>query len=159
VRVHIGRHGGRSNALFVGGHSAGAQLAALLGVDAQYLGREKLELDDVRGVVALSGGYRLDEKREDVFGDAKSRAAASPINQVRRGAPAFFLGYADNDSPGREDLSREFAAALEAQGVPVQVVKAAGRNHSTLFTELTATDPTLLAIADFMRRESIHDRD
>ncbi|MFO0899156.1 MAG: alpha/beta hydrolase [Pirellulales bacterium] len=159
VREHVGRHGGRANALFVGGHSAGAQLAALLGVDSQYLGHEKLKLDDIRGVVALSGGYRLDENRADVFGDAENRAGASPINQVRRGAPAFFLGYADNDSPGREDLTREFAAALEAQGVPVQVVKATGRNHGTLFTGLTSADPTLLAIADFIRRESIHDRD
>jgi prepilin-type processing-associated H-X9-DG protein len=157
VKKHIGRHGGRANALFIGGHSAGAQLAALLGADAQYLGQEELKLEDIRGVVALSGGYRLDENRADVFGDEASRAAASPITHVRRGLPAYFLAYADNDSPGREDLSREFAAALEEQGVAVQAVKAADRNHGTLLTKLTAEDPTLLAIADFIRRESIHD--
>jgi acetyl esterase/lipase len=47
--------------MFVGGHSAGGHLAALLGTDEQYLKAEGLSLADVRGVIACSGVYRIPE--------------------------------------------------------------------------------------------------
>ncbi len=58
VSKNIGKHGGQADQLFIGGHSAGALLAALLASDEQYLKAEGLSLKEVRGVVALSGGYR-----------------------------------------------------------------------------------------------------
>jgi acetyl esterase/lipase len=61
VHDNIGKYGGRSDRMFVGGHSAGAHLAALLGTDERYLKAEGLSLADVRGVVAVSGVYRIPE--------------------------------------------------------------------------------------------------
>jgi acetyl esterase/lipase len=69
VHDNIGKYGGRADRMFIGGHSAGAHLAALLGTDEQYLKAEGLSLADVRGVVACSGVYRIPEA-DVVLGDA-----------------------------------------------------------------------------------------
>ena len=51
VHDHIATHGGDRKRLFVMGHSAGAQLAALLCTDDRYLKAEKLSLEIVKGCV------------------------------------------------------------------------------------------------------------
>jgi arylformamidase len=61
VHDHIGDYGGRADRIFVGGHSAGGHLAALLCTDERYLKAEGLSLADVRGVIACSGVYRIPE--------------------------------------------------------------------------------------------------
>lgn len=45
--------------LFLAGHSCGAHLGALLGMDPRYLKKHGLGLDAVRGVIAIGGGYDL----------------------------------------------------------------------------------------------------
>jgi len=45
--------------LFLAGHSCGAHLGALLGMDPRYLKRHELGLDEVRGVIAIGGGFDL----------------------------------------------------------------------------------------------------
>jgi acetyl esterase/lipase len=130
------KRGWRSDAVFVAGHSAGGHLAALLGTDEQYLKAEKLTLKDIRGVIALSGAYLVPEARSDVFGDEASRKAASPITHIKSGVPAFFLAYADKDSPGRDQLTKEFAAALLNAKTQVVVYEARDRDHSSLFTKI-----------------------
>src|SRR5262249_19715600 len=52
---NIGKHGGRSDRMFVSGHSAGGHLAALLGTDPSYLKDDGLTLDSIKGIVGLSG--------------------------------------------------------------------------------------------------------
>ncbi len=56
---NIARYGGRPDQLFVAGHSAGGHLAALLAVDETYLRAEGLRPADIRGVIAVSGVYRV----------------------------------------------------------------------------------------------------
>ena len=59
VHKNIARYGGNPDQVFVGGHSAGGHLAALLGSDGHYLKAHKLSLDDIRGVVPISGVFRI----------------------------------------------------------------------------------------------------
>jgi acetyl esterase/lipase len=148
------KHGWRADAIFVAGHSAGGHLAALLGTDEQYLKAEKLALSDVRGVVALSGAYVVPEDRKDVFGDEAARAAASPQTHVKGGLPPFLLVYADKDSPGRDKLTKEFAAALVGAKVEALVVEAKDREHGTLFTKIAPGDPTGDAVIAFIQKHS-----
>lgn len=53
VHEHIAEHGGDAAQLFLTGHSAGAQLVALLGTDAKRLGEHGKPLSILRGVIPL----------------------------------------------------------------------------------------------------------
>src|SRR5262249_20257600 len=52
---HAKDYGGDPDTLFVTGHSAGAQLAALVCTDGSYLKAEKLSLAHIKGCVPVDG--------------------------------------------------------------------------------------------------------
>ena len=93
VRKHVGDYGGRTDQLFVCGHSAGGHLAALLATDDQWLKAEGLSPQAIKGVVCLSGVFDVpDHLLPDVFGDdVATHRQASPIRHVQAGAPPFLL--------------------------------------------------------------------
>src|SRR5260221_11733484 len=55
VHDHIAEYGGDPDRLFIMGHSAGAQLAALLCADERYLKAEGVSLAAIRGCVPVDG--------------------------------------------------------------------------------------------------------
>src|SRR5437773_3327592 len=55
VHDHIAEHGGDPKRLFIMGHSAGAQLAALICTDDRYLKSEGLSLAVTKGCVPIDG--------------------------------------------------------------------------------------------------------
>jgi acetyl esterase/lipase len=56
---HIRECDGNPEQLFLVGHSAGGHLVALLATDEKYLKAEGLSTDTIRGVVGVSGVYRI----------------------------------------------------------------------------------------------------
>jgi acetyl esterase/lipase len=138
--------------VFVGGHSAGAHLAALVATDASYLKAEKLALSDVAGVVAISGGYRVLSIRKDVFGDEEAMKAASPFAHLKGGHPPFLIIYGEGDTPERHELSKEFRDAFKKAGGEAEVLEVKDRTHQELFTKIADGDPTTEAAIKFMSR-------
>jgi acetyl esterase/lipase len=59
ARGHVADFGGRPDQIFVAGHSAGGHLVALLATDEKYLKAQGLRTADIRGVLAVSGAYRV----------------------------------------------------------------------------------------------------
>jgi acetyl esterase/lipase len=59
TKTHIGNHGGDPSQLFLMGHSAGGHLVALLATDSRYLNNEGMSVAHLRGVIAVSGVYRI----------------------------------------------------------------------------------------------------
>src|SRR5262249_18495439 len=55
VHGHIAGHGGDPKRLFIMGHSAGAQLAALVCTDDRYLKAEGVSLASIKGCVPVDG--------------------------------------------------------------------------------------------------------
>jgi acetyl esterase/lipase len=171
---HIGEYSGDPDKLFVGGHSAGGHLAALLATDEQYLKAEGLSLKDVRGVVAVSGVYRIPDKVEFlwtagdgglgakvefktnpfdlVFGkDPKGRETASPVCHVCPGLPPFLVLCAAQDLPMLPEMADEFAKALKARKCDVKLLKVEGRNHNNIaFRATEPDDPVARAMLDFI---------
>jgi acetyl esterase/lipase len=67
TRAHVGEYGGRPDELFIAGHSAGGHLAALLATDDRYLKAEGLSTADIKGVIAVSGVYRIPAGKVDLL--------------------------------------------------------------------------------------------
>jgi acetyl esterase/lipase len=58
---NCGKYNGRADQLFLVGHSAGGHLVALAATDEKYLKAERLRRSDIKGVMAMSGVYRVPE--------------------------------------------------------------------------------------------------
>jgi acetyl esterase/lipase len=66
TRNHIAEHGGRSDEIFLMGHSAGGHLVALLATDEKYLQAEGCRSTDIKGVIGVSGVYNIPPGKMDV---------------------------------------------------------------------------------------------
>lgn len=160
TRRHIAEYGGRPDEIFVGGHSAGGHLAALLATDDAYLRAEGMGTDAIRGVIPMSGVYDLSDGNgvfEATFGhDADKRSCAAPICHVRKGLPPFLIIYADNDlAPCGREPSERFGRALRGQGDEAETLQVPHRNHlSVLLNAVVETDPVPRAVRAFIVRHS-----
>jgi acetyl esterase/lipase len=172
---NIAKFGGDPDRLFIGGHSAGGHLAALLATDEQYLKAEGLSRKDVRGVIAVSGVYRIPDKLEFmwvsegglgakvelqtnpfdlVFGKThKKREGASPLCHVCAGLPPFLIAYCDHDLPLMPEMAEEFAKALKDKKCDAELLKVEDRNHNNIMFKATrADDPLAGAMLDFIAK-------
>ena len=175
---NIGKYGGRPDQVFACGHSSGGHLVALLATDESYLKAEGLSAKDIRGVISISGIYKVDDldfklsmKSEwltvstdihpfaSVFGDdPEALKQASPITHVRRGLPPFLLMYGSLDYCPIKNTTKAFEAALEDNDDDVDVKKMLWRTHETVLVDLVhGVDPG--TAAEMMRFIERHTRE
>jgi len=152
---NIGKYGGRTDEIFVGGHSAGGHLSALLATDESYLKAEGLSFKDVRGALPLSGLFIIPKQKvfDVAFGkDQAVRQQASPITYARAGLPPFLVTYADNDLPGCDAPgAKAFCKALGAKECCADLFEAPRRNHISILLHATNdTDPVAQALLSFI---------
>ncbi len=150
------RYGGRPDQIFVGGHSAGGHLAALLATDDRYLKAEGLTLKTIRGVMPMSGVYDIADHigvLDAAFGpDRKAHRDASPLCHARADAPPFLIIYADHDLPlcGKE-TAEAFGKALRDKGCTARCLEVVQRNHMTVLLGASKdADPVARAIRAFV---------
>ncbi len=152
---NIVRYGGRADEIFVFGHSAGGHLVALLATDNTYLKYVGLGVDAIKGVIGMSGVYRIPENIfPRVFGtDPARRKQASPIEHVHPGLPPFLLLYADNDLPGCDkEPCDAFCKALKEKGNKVEEIEVKDSNHYLIIMSAPLPDePVAKAILSFIK--------
>lgn len=153
VRDHAGEYGGDPGAIVVTGHSAGAQLAALVCTDERYLKAEGLPLATVKGCVPVDGDTydvplqikTVEQKRADIyrkkFGAAGGQKNLSPVTHVAKGKgiPPFLILHVQGH-PETTGQSLRLVAALEGAGVPAKAYPAAGKTHVSLDADLGLPD-------------------
>ena len=153
VHDHAKDYGGDPDTLFVTGHSAGAQLAALICTDESYLKAEKMSLAAIRGCIPNDGDTydvplqikTVEQKRADIyrkkFGDEESQKALSPITHAAKGKhiPPFLILHVAQH-PEVKMQSEKLAKALTDAGVPARAYPADGKTHTTINSELGAPD-------------------
>ena len=137
------RHGGNPGKLFLMGHSAGAQMATLLGLNPAYLGAVGLRPGrDLRGVVGLAGPYDFlplqSETLKQIFGPEELRPASQPINFVTAGAPPMLLATGDADTTVLPRNTERLAARLRAAGNQVEAISYPGLGHAPLMGAFAA---------------------
>ena len=152
---HIAEHGGDTNRIYVGGHSAGGHLAALLGLDERYLAKYQLSPRVIRGVMGLSGVYNftIGESQDSVFGkDPEFRRAASPLFHIKTGAPPFLVTYCQWDYYSLPAQAREFHRALRTAGIDSELVYVPRESHiSEMLSVTSANDLTVAPALKFMK--------
>ncbi len=155
VHANIKKYGGRPDELFVCGHSAGGHLVSLLATDESYLKAEGLSLNDIKGVMPISGVYLIPDKwLTSVFGeDAAVRKAASPLRDIHAGCPPFCILYGDDDFPTCNVVSERFCKALEDDKVPAESHEIKKRSHISIITEAAKDDdPCAKLMVDFVNK-------
>jgi acetyl esterase/lipase len=125
-------HGGDPRRLFVAGHSAGAQIAALVGADGRYLRAHGLEPRDLAGVVGLSGPYdfAITGQYVPIFGDPAQWPRAQAVNAVGGDEPPFLLVHGEADRVVEAYDSRLMAERLRARGVDARLLMLPGAAHT-----------------------------
>jgi acetyl esterase/lipase len=173
VHDHVAEHGGDPKRLFIMGHSAGAQLAALVCTDDRYLKAEGLSLAIIKGCVPVDGdtydvpaiiataearwrAHGLPKAkyghREKFGNDPAKHRDLSAVTHVARGKgiPPFLLLHVA-EHPDTSAQARRLGNVLKAAGVPVTVFGARDTTHSKINVDLgLPDDPATKALFAFL---------
>jgi len=173
VDDHIAEYGGDRKRIFIMGHSAGAQLAALLCTDERYLKAEGVSLSQVRGCVPVDGDtYDVPLMIETAavrrkalgqpdpkfghyqkFGsDPVKHRYFSAVNHIAKGKkiPPFLLLHVA-DHPDTTAQALRLRDALRAAGLAAENFAAPATDHVKLDVNLgVPDDPASKALFDFV---------
>jgi acetyl esterase/lipase len=167
VHRHIAAHGGDPGRIFVGGHSAGAQLAALLCTDERYLGKEGVPFTALRGCVPVDGDtfdipkvIQTAEFRQALYGSPQPtfghrqkfgncplmHVDFSAVTHVAAGKhiPPFLILYFSGH-PETSAQAVRLESVLRSAGVPARALGKADTNHRRLNDDLGRADDPITA--------------
>ena len=162
VHDHIAEYGGDPRRLLVMGHSAGAQLAALVCIDDRYLKAEGLSLAIIKGCVPVDGDtydvpaiIETAETRRRVHGqpqatnghrekfgnDPAKHRDLSAVTHVAgdKGIPPFLIMHVA-EHPDTSAQAQRLATVLKGAGVPVKVYGARESTHNKINADLGVPD-------------------
>jgi acetyl esterase/lipase len=170
---HVAEHGGDPKRVFVMGHSAGAQLAALICTDDRYLKAEGLSLSIVKGCVPVDGDTydvpamietaetrwrvhglpRAKFGHREKFGDdsAKHKEFSAVTHVARdKSIPPFLILHVAGH-PDVTAQAQRLGAVLKDAGLPATVFAARETTHSKINADLgKPDDPATKALFDFL---------
>jgi acetyl esterase/lipase len=156
--AHAADYGADPTLTFLMGHSAGAQLAALVTLDTRYLAATGKPFPQIAGVIGLSGPYDFlpltESDTEDMFGPPDNYPNSQPIHFARPGAPPMLLIHGTADDTVWPKNSINLAAALRARGDTVTLKLYPGLKHADTVAALSLPvrrrAPTLADIEAFV---------
>ncbi|MCI3132278.1 alpha/beta hydrolase [Phenylobacterium aquaticum] len=160
---HAAAHGGDPDRIVLAGHSAGAYIAMMLGLDGRYLSEAGVDPGRIRALAGLSGPYEFQPPYQNptiirTFGAAADPAATQPAAHVTASSPPAFLGHGDSDKlVGRRNM-RTLAAAYREKGVLVEDRVYPGMDHSGMVLALSrpfrGRAPVLEEMTGFLKAQA-----
>ncbi|MBN9521839.1 alpha/beta hydrolase [bacterium] len=164
VREHAAEYGGDPDRLVVTGHSAGAQLAALVCTDDRYFRAEGVPPAAVRACVPVDGDTydvplqirTVEQRRAEIyrrkFGDEAAQKHLSAVTHAAKGKgiPPFLILHVKDHSEVTAQSNRLVAVLADA-GVSARAYPATGKTHVSLDADLgTPGDEPSRAMFDFL---------
>ncbi|HVW56097.1 MAG TPA: alpha/beta hydrolase [Rhizobiaceae bacterium] len=151
----------KSRPIILIGHSAGAQIAALITLDPRYLKADGIDVcRKIAGFVGLAGPYDFKPPRQlynRIF-PKPLLAASRPINFAGGHHPPSLLISGTFDLVVNPKQTKELAAALRRSGNDVRTALYPRLGHVTLIGTLAPPlrqfAPTLKTVSAFVREES-----
>lgn len=117
VHKNAQKYGGDPQRLFVMGHSAGGQIAALLATDKRYLNAVGMQLRDLSGFIGIAGAYAFEqyvESEPEIFGNTRqSQFDSQPVNFVDGDEPPMLILQGEDDT----EVEPSNAKALYARAI------------------------------------------
>jgi acetyl esterase/lipase len=162
VHDHISEYGGDPKRLLVMGHSAGAQLAAIVSIDERYLKAEGLDLSIIKACVPVDGDtfdvpaiIETAETRKRVHGEppiknghrekfgntSEKHRDYSAVYHVAsgKGIPPFFILHVANH-PDTTAQAQRLGSVLKEAGTPVKVFGARETTHNKVNADIGLPD-------------------
>jgi acetyl esterase/lipase len=159
---HIAEYGGDPKHVLVGGHSAGAQLAALICTDERYLKAEGISFEVLIGCVPVDGDtydipaiietaetrWRVHHLAPAKFGhrekfgnDPEKHRDFSAVYHVEKDKhiPPFLLMHI-TANPDTTAQARRLADVLQQAGIPVKIFSSRDETHDQLNDRLGMPD-------------------
>ncbi len=140
VYQHCSDYSGNPQKIFVAGHSAGAQQAAMLMLECND-GTNSLSNNVIKGCIGISGIYDLTPLmhswlQPDLRLDKGTIADQSPLLQQNvKCAPALLLVGQDESTEFKRQ-SKDYADQLISEGNAAQFAEIASRNHFSVIQDL-----------------------
>ena len=157
AQKNAARLGGDPQRIYLMGHSAGAQIAVLLGTDARYLARHQIKPSSLAGVIGLAGPYdfNITGQYVPIFGPPSQWPDAMALNFVDGDEPRFLLIHGDEDKVVWPRNSEGLAARLRANGIQATVLIMPGDGHAAPLLSLyrpKSRPQVIAAIKEFIAR-------
>lgn len=129
VHRHVVEHGGDPGRMFIGGHSAGGHLAALVTLRRDLVAARGLPADVIKGCLAVSAIFTVAPDKEKFLQRPDDAVAASPLSHVAGNTTPFFVTYGSRDLLGILVMQPPMIAALERAAGEVIVDVIDGADH------------------------------
>lgn len=160
VKQNIHKFGGDSSRIFLAGHSAGAHIAVMLGVNAEYLSLVGLTPESIRGIIGSAGPYDFlplkSNRLKEIFGDESQLWKSQPINFVDGKNPPIQLLVGLKDGTVWPRNSFNLANKIQQAGGKVEVIEFPEYGHIDMAAKLARPlrgDGILLKhMVDFIQR-------
>lgn len=158
--AYVNRTVAQGRPVFVVGHSAGAQIGALLALDERYLQRERLSpCRSIAGFVGIAGPYDFlpltSDRYRRIFPESM-RADSQPINFTAGRKPPSLLLHGGSDGTVDAQDSLDLAQELRNSGNRSDSRIYPGVGHISIVGAVSAplrgSAPTLADISDFVHR-------
>lgn len=158
VRRNAIAYGGDPRSIFIAGHSTGAYMAMLLGLDRHYLAEAGFGELPPAGLIGLSGVYEpwLFETRamRPIYGPSPDRAVILPVSHIHPGMPPSLLLAGSWDLTVDPGNTTRLAAALREAGGTAEDRLYRGIGHIDILMAgpwMPSLAPTANDVAAFIR--------
>ncbi|OOG65996.1 alpha/beta hydrolase [Rhodanobacter sp. B04] len=144
THAHAAQIGGDAGGIFVMGHSAGGQIAALLATDPRWLEADGMQPRELAGFIGLAGVYDfvpIAAKEKDMIGmfgkTPAEQRSAQPVSFVHGAEPPMLLLHGTADHEVDPSNSKSLARAMQARHEDVTLKLYPGVGHSALLLSIS----------------------